>query len=810
MKPSQKKITAKELKKLIEFHIKYTLCKQIGEAHKKHLFTALALAVRDLCVDQMMQTAKRHNEKNTKRIYYLSMEYLIGRSLENNLRCLGIYNLLDKIKLKNPIPLKSVFDMEYDPALGNGGLGRLAFCILDSLATLGYASYGYGINYQFGLFKQKFENGYQIEETDSWLDESSPWQIERTDRTVYIPIKGRVVLQNGHPIWTDVGHIKGIPFDMPVVGYGGQSINYLRLYSAHATNELDLKAFNTGSYIKAVEKKVQMETISKILYPSDSFEEGRHLRFVQQYFFTSCALKDIMRRFFEKNKNLKDLPKKVVIQLNDTHPTLAILELMRILMDEHHLNFVDAWDITTQTMAYTNHTLLPEALEKWDIKEFEEWLPRHLNILFQINDWLMNLVEKRFPHDLYKKQVLSIFEEGEHKKVRMANLAIAGSFSVNGVAGLHSELIKSQLVPDFYELWPQKFNNKTNGVTPRRWLIDSNPDLSALITKKIGKTWPTHLEELEKLNDFANDEGFLRSFVKIKHQNKQKLADYILKSTGILVNPDSIFDVQVKRIHEYKRQLLNIFHVIYEYLTVKEDHHTLIHPKTYIFAGKAAPEYQMAKLIIKLINSVAKTVNNDPTVNGQIKVVFIPNYNVSTAELIFPGADVSEQISTAGFEASGTGNMKFMMNGALTVGTLDGANIEIRQQVGEDNFYLFGLTADEVKKVQQNNKPWDLYHKDKRIKRVMDTLTNNVFNKDEPGIFDPLFQNIMTQDYFLVLSDFVSYIEIQEKISMDYLDWHTWGQKSLLNVAHSGYFSSDRTVTEYAKDIWHITPTTEK
>lgn len=812
-KATFKRPTADQLAKLIEWHMKYTLCKQMKEATKDLLFTALALAVRDLSIDQMFATAARHSKKNPKRVYYLSVEYLIGRLLGNNLHNFGIFDLLDKVKLDNPIALKDVLDAEYDPALGNGGLGRLAACFLDSIATLGLPGYGYGINYQFGLFRQRFENGYQIESADSWLERASPWQIERGDRAVYIALRGRIHYDEKDgkktPRWVDAEHIMGIPYDMPIIGFGGKTVNYLRLFSAHATNALDLQVFNTGGYVDAVDKNIKIETLSKVLYPSDSFEAGRNLRLLQQYFFVACAINDILRRFSEDCDDLHKLPDKVVIQLNDTHPTLAIVELMRVLMDVHGLPFEEAWEITSHTMAYTNHTLLPEALERWPIKMFEELLPRHLLIIYQINDWLMQKVRDLYPNDNDKLGRMSIFEEGVNKQIRMAHLAIVGSFSVNGVASLHTKLVETKLVPDFYALWPNKFNNKTNGITPRRWLLDANTALSDLISSRIGDNWLTDLSHLRKLEAFVDDNKFLKELIAVKELNKKRLSDFILRTTGVVTDANSIFDVQVKRIHEYKRQLLNALHIIHQYLSIVEDGKKLASPKTYIFGGKAAPEYTMAKLIIKLINNIARVINHDEKVGGQIKVAFVPDYKVSVAEIIIPGADVSEQISTAGFEASGTGNMKFMMNGALTIGTLDGANIEIINEVGKENFYLFGMTDEQVNISHQNgsHKPWDLYNADARIKRVMDTLNSSLFCDDQTNLFAPIFQNIMFNDFYMVLGDFATYLDTQEKIEKDYTNKMGWARKALLNIARSGYFSSDRTIKQYADDIWHVKTT---
>ncbi|MBO4521103.1 MAG: glycogen/starch/alpha-glucan phosphorylase [Alphaproteobacteria bacterium] len=796
----------------IERLMKYSLCKQVCEASKEDLFTALALAVRELASDRMYETANRYARANPKRVYYLSMEYLLGRFLVNNLDNLGIHDLLDQVKLDNPIPLRDVIDCEYDPALGNGGLGRLAACFIDSMATLGLPGYGYGLNYQFGLFKQAFENGYQKELADSWMERSSPWQIERADRACRVPIYGRLVYEevNGErrPHWVDTETIVGVPYDMPIVGFGGKTVNYLRLFSARSDNQLDIKTFNEGGYIKAVEKKIKSETISKVLYPSDAADAGKELRLTQQYFFVSCAISDIMRRFLETNTDLRDFPKKAAIQLNDTHPTLAIPELMRVLMDVHGLDWDTAWEITEKTMGYTNHTLLPEALERWSVALLEKVVPRHLAIIYEINDHLMKKVSEKYPDDVGKLTRMSIIEEGDVKKVRMGNLAIVGSHSINGVAAIHSDLVKKNLAPDFYEMWPKRFNNKTNGITPRRWLLSANPELASLISERIGTNWISHLDELKKIAPLAKDSDFVRSFFQIKKANKEKLAKLILNTTGNIVDTDSLFDVQVKRMHEYKRQLLNALNIIYNYLQITEDGLTLPSPRTFILGGKAAPSYDFAKLVIKLFNNLSQVINNDPRAKDQMKVVFIPDYKVSIAERVFPASDVSEQISTAGFEASGTGNMKFMLNGALTVGTLDGANVEIREEVGDENFYLFGLTTPEVKKIhaEGSHKPWDLYNSDTRIKRIMDALSSNMFSPDEPGIFKPIFQNIMTSDYYLLLADIGSYIDIQEKVGKDFLNKASWGKKAIMNVACSGKFSSDRTISEYAQDIWDVKP----
>ena len=618
------KITANDLKRLVEWHIKYSLSKQVSEAHKSHLFTALALAVKDLCIDQMMATAKRH-KKTKKRVYYLSLEYLLGRLLSNNLINFQLNDLIKKIHLDNKFQLSDVFDEEKDPALGNGGLGRLAACILDSIATLGLPGYGYGINYQFGLFKQYFENGCQKERADSWLETASPWQIERADRANVVPIGGEIAYEikgdMRYPKWINTKQIIGVPYDMPVVGYGGKTVNYLRLFAAKSSNTLDIELFNKGGYVTAVEDNIKVETISKVLYPSDDIEQGKELRITQQYFFVSCVLNDIIRRFLEEKLPFDELPNKVVLQLNDTHPTLAIVELMRLLMDVYGLDWDKSWQITRGCMAYTNHTLLPEALEKWPVSLFEKLLPRHLLIIYEINDWLMREVMQKYPGDTAKLARMSLIEEGAEKKVRMANLAIVGSFSVNGVAQIHTELLKHRLVPDFYEMWPEKFNNKTNGITPRRWLLQADSALADFITKHIGDKWITDLKKLEPL---ADNEKALNELDNIQQDAKIRLAQYIEKTMGIKLNTQALFDCQVKRIHEYKRQLLNALHIMNEYFDIIESGKMPATPKVYIFSGKAAPSYKMAKLIIKLINNMAHIINNDKRVQDMIKVVFIP------------------------------------------------------------------------------------------------------------------------------------------------------------------------------------------
>ena len=803
------------LKLSIEHYIKYFIGKRTCEINKDEALEAIALAVREFAMDRMYDTIARYNKKNSKRIYYLSIEYLIGRSLENNLHNLGLFDILKNIKIEGfpDISLAEIFDTEYDPALGNGGLGRLAACYLDSMASLGIPGFGYGINYQFGLFKQKFENGYQVEQADSWQGEDSPWQFARLDRKVTIPIYGNVEVikdDKGQDtyIWMNTRHFYGVPYDFPIVGYNGKSVNYLRLFSAKTDDELDINIFNEGGYMEAVKEKIGTETISKVLYPSDAVESGKELRLVQQYFFVSCAIQDIIRRFLEKSNDFHKLPDYVCIQLNDTHPALAIVEMMRLLLDVYGQEWDTSWDIVTKIFAYTNHTLLPEALETWPSRILGRILPRHLQIIYEINRRFINFAKSKVGDDNGKLSRMSIVAgDGDNQVIRMANLSIVGSFSVNGVAKIHSELIKTNLVPDFYELWPEKFINVTNGITPRRWLLHANTGLSNLIDSRIGKGWVTDLPELAKLEKYVNDKEFIDEFRRVKRENKKRLIKVISRTNGILIDPDSLFIVHAKRIHEYKRQLMTILQVIGDYLAIIKDNKKPVSAKTYIFAGKAAPSYNFAKLIIKLINNVADVINNDPQVNDMLKVVFIPDYKVSLAEVLIPAADVSLQISTAGFEASGTGNMKFALNAALTVGTLDGANIEIRDNVGHDNFYLFGLTEKEIQERRPTYNPREIYENNDYIKRILNAVNSNMFcEKDYVLLFKPIFEELVNRDYFFVLADLEAFDKTIKQTEQDFKDRESWAKKALYNVARIGYFSSDRAVMEYAKNIWHIKP----
>lgn len=803
------------LKLSIEHHIKYFIGKRACEITKEEAFKVIAYAVREFAMDKMYETIARYNQVGTKRIYYLSIEYLIGRSLENNLYNLGLYDILKDVKIDGwpDLSLQEIFDAEYDPALGNGGLGRLAADYLDSMASLGIPGFGYGINYQFGLFKQKFENGYQVEQADSWFEENSPWQFARYDRTVTIPIGGHVEMYtkpNGKIgyIWADTHRLYGVPYDFPIVGFDGKSVNYLRLFSAKTDEELDLNIFNSGGYMEAVRDKIRTETISKVLYPSDNVISGKELRLTQQYFFVSCAVQDIIRRFMEKNNDFSKLPEYVCIQLNDTHPALAIVEMMRQLLDVYNQEWEDSWNIVTKVFAYTNHTLLPEALEKWPSNIIGRILPRHLQIIYEINRRFMEFARNKFGNDSYKLGKVAIVDgEGDNQVIRMANLSIVGSFSINGVAKLHSDLIKTSLVPEFYELWPEKFTNVTNGITPRRWLVHANNALATLICDKIGRDWITNLDLLRNLEKYADDKDFINRFCEIKRENKRRLVQNVYKSTRIMVNPESMYIVHAKRIHEYKRQLMTILQVIGDYLALINDHVRPSVPKTYIFAGKAAPSYSFAKLVIKLINNVAKVINNDSRVDDWLKVVFIPDYKVSVAEYLIPAADLSCQVSTAGFEASGTSNMKFALNAAMTIGTLDGANIEIRNAVGADNFYLFGLTEEQIRERRMTYNPREIYEHSEYIKRILNAVNSSMFaDANYPQQFSPIFDALLNNDYYFILADLEDFNNTVHRAEQDYKNKDLWAKKALLNVARIGYFSSDRSVMEYAENIWHVKP----
>ena len=805
--------TASSLQQAFQRHVTHSLGSTVELLAPRERFLAVALAVRDRMIDALLETNKRYDDADCKRLYYLSMEFLLGRSLRNNLVNLGLLDEARKLLADLGLNLDELEDCEVDAALGNGGLGRLAACFLDSLATLGLPGFGYGINYEYGLFKQEIRNGEQVEKADNWRTFATPWTIERPQEAVLVPLHGRIehaTDRSGqyNPMWLDWKVVLGVPHDFLIAGYGGRTVNYLRLFAARASQEVDMGIFNYGDYLNAVQSKVLTETISKVLYPSADVQAGRELRLIQEYFLSTCAVRDVVRRHLRRHDGFDNFPDKVAIQLNDTHPTLAIVELMRLLIDENDLDWDKAWEIARATFAYTNHTLLPEALERWSVPLLEHVIPRHLQLIFEINSRFLKQVGERYPGDTGRLARMSLVEEGGSKQVRMANLAIIGGHSVNGVAAVHSELVKSDLVPDFAQMFPERFNNKTNGVTPRRWLLAANPGLATLITEVVGPGWVTDLDKLRGLERVSGDTSFQDRFRMVKLANKQNLARLVRDSSGVALPHDSLFDVQVKRIHEYKRQLLNVLHIVHEYLTLIEDGRKPTQPRAYIFAGKAAPGYQVAKQIIRLINDVATVINSDPRAAGHMKVVFVPDYRVTLAEVIMPAADLSEQISTAGTEASGTGNMKFAMNGALTIGTLDGANIEIREEVGADNIFIFGLTVEEVRAARAvGYRPDAIYQRSSAVRRVIDALRDGRFCPRQTGRHAWVAQKLMAfgEQYFH-LADLESYLEAHEAASHLYRDRPAWASKAILNVARTGKFSSDRTIKEYARDIWNIKP----
>ena len=801
------------LKALILNSLKFRLARDTSTASKRDWWLATSKAVQSIVVERMIATATVDNDKNAKRVYYLSLEFLMGRLFSNSLYNAGvIHNMVHALE-ELGLDYDELREEEYDMALGNGGLGRLAACFLDSLATLDLPAIGYGIHYQYGLFKQKFVNGYQVELPDAWLQYGTPWEIVRPEQTTEIQVYGHVEnvfddRGNYLPRWIGWRKLVGVPYDIPVPGYGTNTVNFLRLWESRASEEFDLEAFNRGGYEEAVREKNQSETISKVLYPNDKTESGKELRLLQQYFFVGCSLKDIIRRFRRTNDDWEDFPEKVAIQLNDTHPAIAVVELQRILHDEHGMTWEKAWSIVIRTFAYTNHTLLPEALEKWSVALFQKVVPRHLQIIFEINERFMEEVEAKWPGDAKKKQVLSLIEEGSMQMVRMAHLSVVGCHSVNGVAALHTKLLKKDLFPEFDALYPGKFNNKTNGITPRRWLLACNPRLSGLITSKIGHGWERDLDKLRALEEFANDSQFQIDFMNVKQANKVDLARIIKRDCGIAVNPTALFDVQIKRLHEYKRQHLNLLHILALYRRLLQNSDLEITPRVFIFAAKAAPGYDIAKCIIKGINAVGNCINNDKRIEDRIKVVFLPNYRVSLAQRIVPAADLSEQISTAGKEASGTGNMKLALNGALTIGTLDGANVEIMEEVGEDNIFIFGMTVEEVAElVKKGYDPHEYLKKNEELRAVVDWVGSNYFTPDEPpGVLTMLRDNLYYSDPFLCLPDFESYSECQKKVDAAFREKSRWSKMAILNTARMGKFSSDRVIKEYARDIWKVEP----
>ncbi len=791
------------------WHLRYTLSKDQDLATDRDCYTALANAVRDRLVERWIATQKSYHSQNVKRVYYLSLEFLIGRLLGNNVINLRMEDSCREALEEVGLDWNTLRDYEADAGLGNGGLGRLAACFLDSMSTLQIPGTGYGLRYDYGIFKQRIVNGAQVEEPDHWLKNGYPWEVARPEYACPVYFEGHVeaVHSDGRLEWrwVDAKPVIGVPYDLPIVGYGGKVVNTLRLWSAQADDEFDFEDFNRGSYVEAVESKVLAENLTKVLYPNDNVLAGKELRLRQQYFFVSCSVQDILRRFQSENHDWSDLPDKVFIQLNETHPALVIPELMHLLVDREHLDWDTAWALTRRCVGYTNHTILPEALEKWSVPLLQRLLPRHMQIIYEINGRFLRNVAVRWPGDIARLQRMSIIDEAGEKHVRMANLAIIGSSAVNGVAKLHSAIIRERLFADFADLWPEKFQNKTNGITQRRWLLKANPGLAELITNQIGSEWITDLDHLRKLEPLANDRAFLRKFRVAKQANKQTLAAYIETALGITVDPESIFDVQVKRLHEYKRQLLLVLYIIVLFDRLIHDPDLDIHPRTFIFAAKAAPGYHIAKLIIRLIHGVAEVVNSHPVISQKLKVVFLPDYRVSLAEKIIPAANVSEQISLAGTEASGTGNMKLMLNGALTVGTMDGANVEIHEAVGEDNIFIFGLRAEEVDAQRPTYRSRDVYESDLEIRRAINLIRQNVFCVLSPGLFDPIIKTLLDyNDHYMLLADLRAYIETQETVDRLYRKPLEWDRKALLNVARSGVFSSDRTIREYARDIWHV------
>lgn len=813
-KHSDVALTVPAFQEAIRYHARYSLAKRWESCSGRELFTAVAFAVRDTLIDRMLDTEDRYQRADPKRAHYLSMEYLLGRSLKNNLSNLGILDLCRDALHKMGVDLEEVLEGECEAALGNGGLGRLAACFLDSLATMSMPGYGYGINYEYGSFKQDIDNGYQKEKPDNWLTHGSPWQIERPDEACIVPLYGRV--EHGidragqyNPMWMDWKIIIGVPHDMPIVGFSGQTVNVLRLYSARSSEEFDMQIFNEGDYLKAVEQQIASETISKVLYPSDLVEAGRELRLIQEYLLVACTLRDIVRRYEKSHATFDQFASKVAIHLNDTHPALAVAELMRILVDEYAQSWERAWEMTQATLSYTNHTLMPEALEKWSVSLFEYVLPRHLQIIYEINRRFLTQVASVWPGEHERLRRMSLIEEGEHKAVRMVNLAIVGSHATNGVSDLHTQMVKTSLAPDFYQLWPDKFSTKTNGITPRRWLLQANPLLADLITNTIGNGWITDLGKLRALEPYAQDPNFQQAFMKVKRSSKALLTRIIHDRCRVTVSPEALFDVHVKRIHEYKRQLLNVMQIIHQYLRMIQDGTMPPVPRVYIFAGKAAPGYWAAKQLIKLITSVGDVINTDPRVQGLIKVIFIPDYRVSLAEQIIPAADVSEHISMAGTEASGTGSMKFAMNGALTIGTHDGATIEIMDEVSQENIFLFGLQVEEIRQMREQGAyhPRTYYHRNPNIRRLMDTFASGLFCPDEPGRFRWIYEAVLDRgDPYFHLADLESYIETQERVAQAFQGPKGWACKAILNVARTGKFSSDRAIAEYAREIWNIKP----
>lgn len=789
-------------------HLNFTLLKDEHSIQPFDQFLALAYTIRDRLADGWLRTQRTHHQKKVKRVYYLSMEFLMGRVMSNNLMNLGIEEEARKAMAELSINLESIKDLEADMGLGNGGLGRLAACFIDSLATLEIPAIGYGIRYNYGIFRQVIKDGHQLEFPDDWLKWGCPWEIARPRIIYQVHFGGRTQKwqANGEmrARWLDTKVVIGMPFDVPIVGFGGKTVNTLRLWGAHAAEDFDFDDFNKGDYVASVIDKINAENLTKALYPNDHHYEGKELRLKQQYLFVSCSLQDILRRFKTNFKSWDELPTQAAIQLNDTHPSLAVPELMRLLIDIEHLKWDHAWEITVATLGYTNHTLMPEALERWPLDMLARLLPRHLEIIFDINLRFIEGILLKYPGDMHRVARMSIIEEGRHKQVRMAHLAIVGSHSVNGVAQIHTDLLKTRVVPDFAEFYPERFNSKTNGITQRRWLLASNKPLAKLITETIGDQWITNLEHLRYLTPYADDPSFRAKFQEVKYLAKVRLSDYMARTWDWQINPDSLFDVHIKRLHEYKRQLMNALHIVMLYNRLRKDPSMKIVPRVFLFGAKAAPGYFMAKLVIKLINDISVRIQNSPDIGNRLKVFFLPNYRVTLAEKMIPATDLSEQISTAGTEASGTGNMKFMLNGALTIGTLDGANIEMAEEVGRENMFIFGLDAKQAEEKRKNYDPWVIYRGHKEIREALDLIFSGHFNSLEPHLYEPIRQSLLEHgDQYLVLEDLPAYAHAHQLAEATYLDQENWSRKAVLNVAASGKFSSDRTISEYASEIWN-------
>ena len=808
-----REISKEEFKKSIIENVKNQYRRTIDEATPQQIFQAVSYAIKDVIIDDWIATQKQFDETGAKKVYYLSMEFLMGRALGNNIINLGAKKAVKEALEELGFDLNAIEDQEPDPALGNGGLGRLAACFLDSLATLGYPAYGCGIRYHYGMFKQKIKDGYQVEVPDEWLKNGYPFELRRPEYATEVKFGGYVKTEwdgeRNHFVQEGYQSVLAVPYDMPIVGYGNNVVNTLRIWDAQPIDTFSLSAFDKGDYQKAVEQENLAKNLVEVLYPNDNHYAGKELRLKQQYFFISASLQVALKKFKETNDDIHKLPEKIVFQMNDTHPTVAVAELMRLLLDQEGLNWDEAWGITTKCCAYTNHTIMAEALEKWPIELFSRLLPRVYQIVEEINRRFLIEVQNKYPNNYEKVKKMAIIFDGQ---VKMAHLAIVAGYSVNGVAKLHTEILKNQELKDFYEMMPEKFNNKTNGITQRRFLLHGNPLLADWITEQIGDEWITDLPHLAKLKVYVDDPKFQQEFMNIKYQNKLRLAKYIKEHNGIDIDPRSIFDVQVKRLHEYKRQLLNILHVMYLYNQLKDNPNMDMVPRTFIFGAKAAAGYQIAKKTIKLINSVADVINNDKSINGKLKVVFIENYRVSNAELIFAAADVSEQISTASKEASGTGNMKFMLNGALTLGTMDGANVEIVEEVGKENAFIFGLSADEVINYENNGgyNPEEIFNTDQDIRRVLMQLINGYYSPQDPELFRDIYNSLLNTknsakaDTYFILKDFRSYAEAQKRVEAAYRDENWWARAAMLNTASAGKFSSDRTIEEYVRDIWHL------